>query len=186
MTEHAQILKQVRWIWATELRCPYMPKDRPQPLVFWTVHLQNIRIFHKLTHRISNKTVKNIISFLWKRKKPATIDQSYGLFFLMLLPVLVMLVTAWYTDISFFFLLTSYKSKWKVKMICRFFSLMRGKHILFYLRKQHQEPGLSMKTLSVLLQGKMSALHQKSLNSVSKSSILDWNLMDREDQNQQE
>lgn len=43
-----------------------------------------------------------------------------------------------------------------------------------------------MKNLSVLLQVKMLASRQKSLNSASKSNILDWNLMDRENQNQQE
>lgn len=100
----------------------------------------------------------------------------------MLLPMLVVLVTAWYTDSSFFFLLTSHKSKLKVKMICGLFSLTRGERILFYLRKQRQEPGLGMKTLSVFLQGKMSASRQRSLNS----NILDWNLMDKENQNQQE
>lgn len=91
----------------------------------------------------------------------------------MLLPTLVVLVTACFADTSFFFLFTSYKSKLKVKIICGLFKLMRGECIPFYLRKQCQEPVLAMKNLSVLLQVKMLASCQKSLNSASKSNILD-------------
>lgn len=97
----------------------------------------------------------------------------------MLFPMLVLLVTSWYTDTSFFFSLTSYKSKLKVKIIGGLLKLMMEECILFYLRKQCQEPVLSMKNLNVLLQGKMSASYQRSHNSRSKTNILDWNLMDR-------
>lgn len=38
---------------------------------------------------------------------------------------------------------------------------------------------LVWKNLSVPLQGKVSALHHKSLDIASRSSILDWNLMER-------
>jgi len=40
--------------------------------------------------------------------------------------------------------------------------------MLFYLRKQCQESGLGMESFSALLQGKMSALHQRSLYSACK------------------
>lgn len=90
----------------------------------------------------------------------------------MLLPVLVVLVRPLYTNTSFFFLLTSCKSKLKVNKFCGLFKLMTGECILFYLRKQCQKRELNMKNWTVLLQGKMLASHQRSLNSASKSNIL--------------
>lgn len=76
----------------------------------------------------------------------------------MLLSTPVVLITAWYTDTSFFCLLTSYKSKLKVKIICGVFKLIWGECTLFYLRKQCQGLDLNKKNLSVVLQGQTTSV----------------------------